>query len=184
MIEVELKFRTEEIARVRRQVKELGGKAEDAIDQADTYFAHPVRDFAKSDEALRIRVVGDCAAMTYKGPLLDPKTKSREETEIWFANGAEDGARFRGVLERLDFRPVETVKKRREPWSLHWQDRDFEIAFDVVESLGEFVELETASSKADFEAAKTTLLALADTLELQDCERRSYLSLLLSSRGN
>ena len=36
----------------------------------------------------------------------------------------------------MDFRPVETVKKRREPWSLHWQDRDFEIAFDVVESLG------------------------------------------------
>lgn len=180
MIEVELKFRTPDITRVRAHVEQLGGRKESCIEQADTYFAHPARDFAQTDEALRIRVVGKQACVTYKGPLLDQTTKSRDETEVWFDGGSEDAPRFAHVLERLGFRPVHTVQKRREPWTLEWQGHDIEIALDTVEQLGEFVELETSADETKFDEAKRALLSLADELQLQNSERRSYLTMLMS----
>lgn len=182
MIEVELKFRADDLTGVRERVKELGGKQKKTIQQVDTYFAHPTRDFSKSDEALRIRIVGDQACVTYKGPLLDRETKSREETEIWFVGGADEGTRFAAVLQSLDFRDVHTVRKQREIWTLNFQDHDAEIAFDCVDDLGDFVELETGATKATFDQAKSALLALAKELGLQNSERRSYLALLLAQR--
>ena len=180
MIEVELKFRSKDPARVRAHVEHLGGHTEGCIEQADTYFGHPTRDFRQTDEALRIRVVGDRACVTYKGPLLDKTTKSRDETEVWFEAGSDDAPRFEHVLERLGFRHVRTVRKRREPWVLQWQGREIEIALDSVEGLGEFVELETSADEAAFEEAKRALAALADELRLDGSERRSYLSLLMN----
>jgi len=180
MIEVELKFPTSDASRVRSQVEQLGGRPKGRIKQTDRYFAHPTRDFAQTDEALRIRVVGDRACVTYKGPLLDQTTKSRDETEVWFEAGANDAPRFAHVLEQLGFRPVREVCKQREPWSLQWQERDVEIAIDDVEDLGEFIELETSAVEADFEDAKQALLSLADELKLDGGERRSYLSMLMN----
>lgn len=182
-VEVELKFRVDDPSRVREAVRGLGGRARETVRQVDTYFAHPVRDFAKTDEALRVRVVGETGCVTYKGPLLDAVTKSREETELWFSGGACDAERFAGVLERLGFTRVREVVKRREPWSLQWQGRDIEVALDEVEGLGTFVEIETGASRESFDAAKAALLALAEHLELRDSERRSYLALLLA-QGN
>ncbi len=180
-VEVELKFRTDDAERLRSAIRELGGHAEPTIDQTDVYYAHPTRDFAKTDEALRVRIVGETGCVTYKGPLLDPVTKSREETELWFAGGASDANRFGEVLCRLGFSRVRAVVKRREPWALVWQGLPVEIVFDEVAGLGRFVELETAASPNTFETAKTGLLDLAEHLELDESERRSYLSLLLAS---
>lgn len=182
-VEVELKFRVDDPQRVRDAVRALGGRAEPPICQVDTYYSHPTRDFAKTDEALRVRIVGETGCVTYKGPLLDAETKSREETELWFVGGTGDANRFGAVLERLAFRPVRAVKKRREPWSLEWQGRETEVVIDEVEDLGTFVELETASSPKDFSSAKAALLALAERLELHGSERRSYLALLLERDG-
>lgn len=182
-VEVELKFRVDDPSRVRDVVRTLEARQGETVGQVDTYFAHPVRDFATTDEALRVRIVGPTGCVTYKGPLLDAVTKSREETELWFAGGAADAERFGGVLERLGFMRVRAVVKRREPWSLGWQGRDVEVALDEVEGLGTFVELETGASRESFEDAKASLLALAERLELRDSERRSYLALLLA-QGN
>lgn len=182
-VEVELKFRLDDPERVREAVRELGGRPGAAVRQVDTYFAHPVRDFAKTDEALRIRVVGETGCVTYKGPLLDAATKSREETELWFAGGAADSERFAGVLERLGFTRVRPVVKKREPWSLDWRGRAVEVAVDEVDGLGTFIELEMAATHESFEPAKASLLALAARLGLRDSERRSYLALLLAKTG-
>jgi adenylate cyclase, class 2 len=179
-VEVELKFQAPDSERVRSAIRELGGWPGEALQQIDTYFAHPLRDFAKTDEALRVRMVGDAGCTTYKGPLLDAVTKSREETEVWFAGGAIDAERFGRVLERLGFRPVRSVRKRRVPWSLTWESHRVEVAFDRVEDLGDFVELETGTSTEGYEEAKRSLLALAEHLQLKSPERRSYLSMLLA----
>ncbi|MGC1273158.1 MAG: class IV adenylate cyclase [Planctomycetaceae bacterium] len=180
-VEVELKFRVADPQGVRDALQRLGGRSADSVEQVDTYFAHPARDFATTDEALRLRLVGDWGGVTYKGPLLDRETKSREETEIAFTGGAADAKRFAHVLERLGFRPVREVRKTRQAWSIAWDQCDVEIAFDDVTGLGTFVELETTSSRDGFEMAKQAVLALAEKLDLRDPERRSYLALLLSS---
>ena len=182
-IEVELKFRERDAERIRGTLRDLGGRPEGTVGQIDLYFAHPVRNFAITDEAFRIRTVGETGCVTYKGPLLDEQTKSREEIEIAFAGGAGDAARFRQVVERLGFTAVRSVQKERETWRLDWQQHAVEIAIDEVDGLGSFVELETAASPARFEQARSALLALAARLELQESERRSYLALLLADGG-
>jgi len=178
-IEVELKFRVGDLDLFRQAVRGLGGEAGEAIRQIDTYFAHPVRDFAKTDEALRVRIVGETGCVTYKGPLLDGVTKSREETELWFSGGASDAARFGDMLVKLGVTSVRSVEKAREPWRLSWDGHEVEVALDEVKGLGSFAELETAASRESFDAAKTCLLRLAERLDLHDGERRSYLALLL-----
>ena len=50
------------------RLRELGAREHAEIQQSDRYFNHPVRDFAVTDEALRIRSVGDQNWLTWKGP--------------------------------------------------------------------------------------------------------------------
>jgi len=58
--EVEQKFRLDEPAEsIAARLLEFGATAIGEVRQADHYFNHPVRDFATTDEALRIRSVGD-----------------------------------------------------------------------------------------------------------------------------
>ena len=78
-IEVEQKFRAAHSPELLARLQRLGATIEEPIEQIDQYFAHPVRDFAQTDEALRIRRVGDLNFVTYKGPKLDSTTKTRRE---------------------------------------------------------------------------------------------------------
>ena len=87
MFEVEQKFRVDGFAEIETHLARLGAEIENPIEQVDTYFAHPQRDFAATDEALRIRQVGDENFVTYKGPKIDSQTKTRREIELPFASG-------------------------------------------------------------------------------------------------
>jgi adenylate cyclase class 2 len=181
-LEVELKFRAEgmhSLAAVRERLVELGGRATETLDQADTYFAHPARDFAATDEALRLRRVGERNYITYKGPKLDAATKTRRELELPLAGGAEAFEQFSELLAALGFRPVATVRKRREVLSLDWQGLHIEAALDCVAEVGEFVELEASADELSLSAAREGITSLANQLGLSESERRSYLELLL-----
>ena len=57
-IEVEQKYRIADRSAIVSSVASLRAIAEPAVTQVDTYYAHPARDFAVTDEALRIRRVG------------------------------------------------------------------------------------------------------------------------------
>ena len=74
--EVEQKFRTSKLSSLRNRLASAGATASGEIEQADTYYSHPQRDFAATDEALRLRRVGDANYFTYKGPKLDATTKT------------------------------------------------------------------------------------------------------------
>src|SRR5688500_16438791 len=113
--EVEQKFKVASLAAVREQLLALGAEFGDPIDQADTYFAHPARDFARTDEALRLRRVGDETWITYKGPKLDMTSKPRQELELPLQAGPDVFDRHCELLAALGFRPVATVRKRRKP---------------------------------------------------------------------
>ena len=104
-LEVEQKFKVASLAAVREQLLALGAEFGEPLDQADTYFAHPARDFAQTDEALRLRRVGGQTWVTYKGPKLDLATKTRHELELPLPAGSDAFERHSELLAALGFRP-------------------------------------------------------------------------------
>jgi adenylate cyclase class 2 len=181
-IEVEQKFAIADRPAIERRLSELGRSAPIEHAQVDSYFAHPSRDFAASDEALRLRRVGELNYITYKGPKLDARTKTRREIEISLPPGDASAADAAGLLGALGFTPVADVRKQRTHCNVPWQGREVGVSLDTVEGLGDFVELEIVCDEAGVAEAKDCLASLATRLDLAKSERRSYLELLLCRR--
>ncbi len=177
--EVEMKFPIHDRAQLASLLKMLGAQPDPPVRQIDRYYNHPSRDFAESDEALRIRSIGAENCMTYKGPLLDQSTKSRQEIEIPLASGAENAQKMDVLLQRLSFAPVRQVVKTRSQLQVQWQGRNFTMAIDDVDGLGLFLEIESIAQEQDWTAARDMLRDFAQSLGLQHSERRSYLQLLI-----
>jgi adenylate cyclase class 2 len=178
--EVEQKFRVDDLAAIEAQLIALGVRLDADIEQLDRYFAHPCRDFAQTDEALRIRQVGARCFVTYKGPKIDSTTKTRRELELPLSDAPEGVAQWTALLEALGFQSVAEVHKLRLPGHLTWQAAEIEIALDRVDHVGTFVEFELLAGAEGLELAKSRILSLAAELGLAGAERRSYLELLLS----
>lgn len=177
--EVELKFPLPEAAGVQQQLQQLGARQLPAQRQTDRYFNHPSRDFATTDEALRIRICNETCRITWKGPVLDTQVKMRREIELQVGETAEDAVRLAELLVALGFREVRSVCKQRTPWQLQWEGQAAEVVFDSVDGLGEFVELELLATDGTRDAAAASVLRLAGELGLEGAERRSYLRMLL-----
>jgi adenylate cyclase class 2 len=180
--EVEQKFPVDDLADVQSRLTELGAAISSPQEEWDLYFVHPVRNFARTDEALRIRRKKDFYAITYKGPKIDQTTKTRREIELPLGDTAEVALQWVELLKALGFSPLAEVRKsRRKAW-VKWDNRQVEVSLDRVEQLGAFVELELVVEPAELEAAKAVVASLAERLGLRNSERRSYLELLLAVR--
>jgi adenylate cyclase class 2 len=182
MFEVEQKFRVADRQAVVSLLAKRGMKLGDPQLQVDRYFNHPSRDFGQTDEALRIRQVGEQNYITYKGPKLDRTTKTRREIEVPVAQGPAAADQFAAVLVELGFRPVAQVRKQRRKATVKQSGYTIEIVLDEVEQVGAFVELECTAGQNDMESAKAAIASLAVDLGLTENERRSYLELLLEQR--
>ena len=186
-IEVEQKYRIEDANAVLAGITELGATSQTMVRQVDTYYAHPVRDFATTDEALRIRQVGESNFITYKGPKLDATTKTRREIELSLASGDAAARGYGELLEALGFSRVAEVVKIRQIYRLDRDGQTIEVSLDQVEKVGNFIEVEIvvddqpSGDEAAIEAARQVLAGLAGELQLVDSERRSYLELLLEA---
>jgi len=174
--EVEQKFRVDDAAKFEERLADLGIHFGDPVRQDDTYYAHPTRDFAATDEALRTRSIGDQHFITYKGPRIDATTKTRKELELPLATTAEE---FAELLKAVGFQKVSSVRKSRRSASYKLNDREIEIDLDEVDDLGSFVELETICNEAQVESATASMGRVAEKLGLSGAERRSYLELLI-----
>jgi adenylate cyclase class 2 len=148
--------------------------------QIDQYYAHPCRDFAQTDEALRIRSENGKSFITYKGPKIDSKTKTRREIELPLDASDTDGKNFRDLLQAVGFTPVATVSKIRRSFTIHFSGRDVTGAYDIVDKLGVFVELELNVDESELDEAKRIIGELADKLGLGPSIRTSYLEMLLN----
>jgi adenylate cyclase, class 2 len=177
--EVEQKHRVEDAAELMRRLAERGATLGPPVVQIDQYWNHPCRDFAQTDEALRIRTVGDASFVTYKGPKLDATSKTRRELELPLAS---EPGEFSELLSALGFRPVTTVEKARRAFELNRSGWHVHGAWDDVRDVGTFVELETVAGEAELDGAQRIIASLAEELELGPSIRQSYLELLLSSR--
>ncbi|WP_251330147.1 class IV adenylate cyclase [Haloplanus pelagicus] len=178
MYEVELKVRASHEA-VRERLKTLGAERVGAVRQVDTYYDAPHRDFAETDEALRIRrEAADGTSetvVTYKGPLVESASKTRREVET----GVADADHMDSILDALGFSPAAVVEKERERYALD----GFTVTLDSVDDLGEFVEIEREASEDDREATREAAVARLRDLGLDpdDQLRTSYLGLLVDS---
>ena len=180
--EVERKFKLADPAALIRRVTELGGRFSQPETQSDTYFTHPCRDFAATDEALRVRTIADRNYVTYKGPKIDAKTKTRQELEFPLATDHDHSAMFRELLSALGFQPVTTVRKQRSQATLTVEGRPFNVDLDEVDQVGSYVELETMAEEAEVQLASEKMAILAEQLGVSLDERRSYLELLLAQQ--
>ena len=181
--EVENKFPVTEFSRVFQQLQEMGASFRDVVEQVDIYFAHPVRDFAATDEAFRIRRIGETNLLTYKGPKIDKTTKTRREIELPLASGVEYLEQYTQLLTALGFRTVAQVKKLRRSGRLQWNQWSVELALDEVAQLGQFVEVEIVVNQDQLASAQSAVRALASDLDLTQPERRSYLEMVLELRS-
>jgi adenylate cyclase class 2 len=188
--EVEIKFPVADPAAVEARLIALAARFRDPVEQADSYFAHPCRDFARTDEALRLRRDGDDVKITWKGPRIDTATKTRREIELDLGVAAAGDPRppadatlldWTQLLEALGFRSVLTVKKRRRPARVPWQGAEVDVAVDSVAGLGDYLELELLARPGEVPQARAILESLARELGCTNPERRSYLELLLAS---
>ena len=184
--EVEQKFRLGDQAEsILARILELGATEIGEVQQADHYFNHPVRDFATTDEALRIRSVGDKNWLTWKGPKIDQITKTRREIEPALGDGSKTADEISEVLTILGFQSVAVVRKSRKQFELVRHGLRFEFALDRVDGVGEFLEIELLADQDQLAAAQQALKSLSDEIGLSDTsvERKSYLGMLLDGNS-
>ncbi len=169
-MEVEVKFRITDAEAVERKISAFAEFVVEKIEE-DIYFNHPCRDFAETDEALRIRRDSDGFTLTYKGSKIDPETKTRDEIKL----RVEDFEKMKEILTRLGFRVAGKVVKRRRIY----RSDEVIICVDWLDELGTFVELEVESE--DIEWAKKKIFEYAESLGLERGEsiRKSYLEMIL-----
>ncbi|MDO5553507.1 MAG: class IV adenylate cyclase [Planctomycetia bacterium] len=153
------------------------------IQEHDQFYSHPNRDFAKTDECLRIRSGSQGVFLTYKGRKDKTKVKSREELEFEIADETEAtdelAAKWSTFWTRLDFFPAATVTKSRRFAHVCLEGTPVTLTFDHIASLGFFCELEVVVEKReDVPPARDLITRLARQLGLREPEERSYLELL------
>ena len=178
MYEVEVKVPADH-GPVRERLEALGADPLGVVHQHDTYYDHPTRDFAETDEALRLRRESTpddqatAATLTYKGPLVDDATKTREEVET----GVSEPDAADTVLTAVGFEPAAVVEKERERFVLE----GYTVALDTVSGLGTYVEVEATGEAEGVESIGEGAFDLCRRLGLAPDEsiRTAYLGLLL-----
>ena len=176
MIEVEVKARTD-LDYTRKLLEEQGARFVETEHHFDSYYNAPHRDFAHTDEALRIRSRDGKAFLTYKGKKKDSISKTREEFETLV-----DPESMRNILLSLGFREYGVVEKERDVYKLN----DFVIALDSVEKLGEFIEVELgAESESEIEQKSKRIFQFLKKMGIgkEKSIRKSYLELMMEERG-
>jgi adenylate cyclase class 2 len=172
MLEIEVKCPVHDLMIIEKLLKSKGATFGEELHQADIYMGHPCRDFGRTDEALRLRRENDRWILFYKGPKVDPTSKTREE----LSTPIPDPESLIIILQRVGFTEVMRVQKVRRVYLF----KEVEVCLDHVEGLGNFVEMEVQD--LELEAGKKLIRAVMDELGLEKTERSSYLELLLKNR--
>ncbi|MFX1524285.1 MAG: class IV adenylate cyclase [Promethearchaeota archaeon] len=195
MIEVEIKAKISDPDLMRKKFEENLGIYKISLIHEDIYYNMPIglRDFKKTDEALRLRKSrrfdkrlnknehGDQYYITYKGKRIDDLTKTREEIDIKI----ENIEKMKKIFENLGFQEVLTVKKERELYEFKLGTYHIEALIDYVPFLGQhFIEVEYLCDSEDQVAnSREILFEFLNKLGIQkkDSIRKSYLELILES---
>jgi adenylate cyclase, class 2 len=180
MLEIEAKYPIEDDAAFLERLNAWGAALVEDRGEADHYFSAPDRDFAATDEAFRIRRIGNRNYLTYKGPKIDAVTKTRNEIEVAIAEGADAASDTMRLFQELGYRPVAIVQKRRKIFELERGGFTLHFCLDDVEGVGRYVEIEIVADESQYTNARDVLQKAAAEMGFGQSERRSYLSMLLA----
>ena len=182
--EVEQKFVVSNRAHLQEMLELAGYSLTETQVHCDIYFRHPCRDFRTTDEAFRLRSVGDTSCVTYKGKRLAGPVKTRPELELFVDHAEREN--WLELIRHLGFEALPAVRKRRQVFcNPHLPQAGIQVVLDEVEQLGEFAELELiVTERKSLEAAQSSIQAFASQLGLTEVQPRSYLSQLLGKIGH
>ncbi|MFQ6085254.1 MAG: class IV adenylate cyclase [Candidatus Bathyarchaeia archaeon] len=181
MFELEVKAPIDDPEGLEKRLRVLGAKLVADESHVDVYYNAPHRDFARTDEALRMRIKRHPRGyvVTYKSPRISRVVKTREEFEV----SVDDPEGAKRILERLGFKPAATVEKERRKYQIG----GIKISIDHVRELGFFVEIEIKEKNlGSRERREQTIFELMDRL-LIPRDRildKTYLEMLLEKRAS
>lgn len=192
MIEVEIKVKISNPELILKKFEENNGIYKISLIHEDTYFNMPkgLRDFKKTDEALRLRKSIEFSKIdaskgkiityyiTYKGKKIDESTKTREEIEVKI----NDFKSMSTLLKALGFQEVFTVKKERELYQFEFKNYHIEALIDYLPILNQyFIEVEfLLDSSENIEDSKEVLFDFLSMfgIKKEQSIRKSYLELI------
>ncbi|MFW9783717.1 MAG: class IV adenylate cyclase [Candidatus Heimdallarchaeota archaeon] len=192
MIEVEIKVANYNPDLLYNKITELNGKYIISLNHEDTYFNMPkgLRDFKKTDEALRLREAIEFNKnkdekpylkkfyITYKGKRIDQTTKTREEIETEI----KDIRSMRNLLSHLGFKEILTVKKERELYEFWFKNKKIDLLLDYLPILNQnFIEAEIQiEDKIEMIKSKDLIFDFLKQFGIteEDSIRDSYLELI------
>ncbi len=193
MIEVEIKVKILDPELIKKKFEENNGVYKLSLYHEDIYFNMPegLRDFKKTDEALRLRKSIEFNKadrlkekiynhyITYKGKKIDNSTKTRSEIDITI----EDTDSMKKLLTELGFKEIFTIQKERELYEFKFENTHIEVLVDYIPLLKQyFIEVECLVSSSDqIEKFREILFRFLKKFNIKKEEsiRESYLELIL-----
>ena len=197
MIEVEIKTKISKPDLIKQKLKKIGGIYKLSLIHEDTYFNMPngLRDFKKTDEALRLRKSIEFSKkdktkshkvnyfITYKGKKIDTSTKTRKEIELNIANLEK----MREILTVIGFQEVFTVVKERDLFIIEHKNHQITALIDYLPLLKQFfMEIEyPCDSINNINVHREILFSFLSHLGIDRKESitKSYLELILEEVG-
>ena len=188
--EVEIKLPISDKDAMKKAIINSGGTQQKIEFQVDDYYDHPCRSFSETDEAFRIRhrtiskghslsdTDDTLIELTYKGPKIDDKTKTRIEYNV----DLHDSEAISQILVHTGFKLIGRITKHREIFDIE----GITASLDDVADVGNYIEFELiADGKDEMKKAKDRVLKLAKNLGLNenDMVRDSYLELYFQDKS-
>jgi predicted adenylyl cyclase CyaB len=135
MLETEIKIRIQDPGIMRRRLLELGAAVvRERSLEVNTLYDFPSGSLKASRKALRLRVTGKRATLTFKGAHQKSRSfKVREE----FETGVRNAGEMRKILRELDLHPAFSYRKHRTVL----RKGRLVVTLDET-SVGDFLELE------------------------------------------
>ncbi len=183
-VEVEIKIPLDEanFSRVQNQLKQTAKLVKDS-QETDDYYTPAHRDFLEPQypyEWLRLRKKAGRIILNYKHfhPENVPDTTHCDEFETEITSSEQ----LHKIFSSLNFKKIVTVDKKRENYRV---GEEFDIAMDIVQELGHYIEIEALKDFGGVDATRQKLYELAKKLgiDISKEDKRGYPYILMEKKG-
>ncbi len=181
-MEIEIKVKIEKSKKLSDLLNKEG-KLKYTDRQIDEYYTPSHRNFVSVDpvvEWLRLRNSKGKFSINYKNWITESDGTSNHCDE--YETKIENIESMKNILKALNFKYLISVDKNRSAWDY----KDYEISFDMVEGLGDFVEIEYKGKDiANPKEITDQMVTFLQNLECGEITRdfRGYPYLLLEKAG-